>query len=154
MLSVAVSGLPQSLSEKDVRRVLRRVFRVTKKKEVGCVSVNCISDAKMKKLNKVYRGKNSTTDVLSFGGSGTKLGISFFKKLLPSLVPDPDFGDIFISPSYVKKNAKKQGILFKEEMLRMVAHGMLHLMGYDHASLAQEKKMFALQERALVSDLN
>ena len=144
MLSVAVSGLPQSLSEKDVRRVLRRVFRVTKKKEVGCVSVNCISDAKMKKLNKVYRGKNSTTDVLSFGGSG---------KLMPT-VPALDFGDIFISPTYVKKNAKKQGILFKEEMLRMVAHGMLHLMGYDHASLAQEKKMFALQERALVSDLN
>ena len=103
----------------------------------GSVSVNYIGDAKMQTLNKRYRGKNSTTDVLSFAAQE---GDDMF-------FPNDDLGDIFISVKQIERQAKEYGVPYKEEATRMVVHGVLHLLGYDHIKPRDAKKMFGLQEK-------
>lgn len=143
MITISTRGLPQGLTEKDLRKTLEEVFKATRKTPRGGVSITCVTDEQMASLNKTYRGKSKTTDVLSFHPS----------ELLP-VTTEKEWGDIFISPSYVRGEAKRRGIEFKEEMLRVSAHGMLHLMGYDHASESDETKMFTLQERAVARALD
>jgi len=89
-------------------------------------------------LNRKYRKKNKSTDVLSFS-SKEGFGVE----------DDSDWGDIFICVPIVEKQAKEQKISFKEECLRMIIHGVLHLAGYDHITKKEEKEMFGLQEKIL-----
>ncbi len=122
--------------------IVQSVLHVLQKqKRNGSVSVSLIGDTKMKSLNKQYRGKNTTTDVLSFAMED---GIS-----MPG---DTDFGDMFISIPQIKKQAKTHGISFKEEFTRMMVHGTLHLLGYDHMVKKEATIMFSLQEQ-YVADL-
>ena len=143
MMDVTTRGLPRGIAPREIKRAIRETFKVAKKTARGGVAVSCITDRRMTQLNRLYRHKNKSTDVLSF---------------LPAEgLPrkgDKDWGDIFISPAYVRGEAKRRGILFKEEVLRMTVHGMLHLLGYDHVTDAQETRMFGLQEKALARALN
>ena len=107
----------------------------------SCVSVNFVSEGVMRKMNKQYRGKDKATDVLSFavcdGKSAEFVGVG-------------DLGDIFLCASVIKKQAKEFGVAFEDGLFRVVVHGVLHLIGYDHEkSKKEEKKMFDLQEKIL-----
>ncbi len=109
-------------------------------KKKTTVSVSLVRDATIKKLNKSFRGKNSATDVLSF------IPLDICK------THNGFLGDIIISVDTAKKNAKEQEVAFKEELLRLSVHGVLHLLGYDHEFNAKKKdaaKMFALQEKIM-----
>ncbi len=98
------------------------------------VSVHAVGEKRMRTLNRLFRGLDRPTDVLSFPISDT-----------PNK-DDIDAGDIFICPTYIEKQAKRFNVPFQEEIDRMLIHGILHLRGYDHVTKAQAKKMFALQE--------
>jgi probable rRNA maturation factor len=89
------------------------------------VSISFVKKAEMKKLNRTYRKKDKPTDVLSFSMKEGRL-----------------LGDVVICPQVAKANAKKYGSSFRAELARLTAHGILHLLGYDHG-----KKMFDLQEK-------
>ncbi len=106
------------------------------------LSVVLTGDAQVRKLNRQYRGKDKTTDVLSFSlmegkrlnsGPGTK-------KVL---------GDVVISLPQAKRQAREAGKRLESEAALLLVHGILHLLGYDHGSRREEKRMFALQERIL-----
>lgn len=101
------------------------------------VSISFVSQAKMRELNKSYRGIGRATDVLSFSAlEGEKM---------PSV--DHSFvGDIVICPPYVRASAKKQKVPFAEELLRMFVHGAMHCLEFDHATKREEAKMIPLQE--------
>ena len=104
----------------------------------GTLSISLVGDRTIKKLNKAYMGKNRATDVLSFGV------LSSFKTSKKTL------GDIIISVDTAKHNAKVAGVTVREELIRLVVHGVLHLLGYDHeagAGKAASQKMFDLQEK-------
>lgn len=101
----------------------------------GAAEVAVISDEEMKKLNFQYRRKNKTTDVLSFA----------FKE--DKKIKTDFLGQIFISYRQIEKQAKECGVSIKEEFVRMLVHGLLHLIGYDHDTVLKEKKMFVLQEK-------
>jgi probable rRNA maturation factor len=61
--------------------------------------------------------------------------------------PEPGIlGDILISPLFARTQAQKAGHSFEHEIFILAAHGLLHLLGYDHQELDDEKEMFALQE--------
>ena len=103
------------------------------------LSIVLAGDAEVKKLNRFYRGKNKTTDVLSFPllegvvfPAGSKEGVVL--------------GDVVVSVPQTKRQALANGKSFKAELALLVVHGILHLLGYDHVTLAQEKKMFELQD--------
>ena len=122
----------QDILDHIVKRLSRnkalKNFRNLKKSEVTLVF---ISAPKMKAMNFKFRDKNYATDILSFQpGSADSLG------------------DLVLCPSVLKKQAKQNGHSFDFEILYMIIHGLLHLLGYDHEiSLAEEKKMFGIQDR-------
>ena len=84
-------------------------------------SVALISDDRMKQLNELFRGKDSTTDVLSFPHEPDEFD------------PDKDnLGDIVISVEQAQKQAAENGLTLEGEIKQLILHGLLHLCGYDH----------------------
>ena len=89
-----------------------------------------ISDENIKKMNRKYRKVNRITDVISF------------------LVDKNLFmGDIYISDLRPKKNAKKFGFSYEQEICYLVIHSILHLEGYTDYTPENKKKMFAKQDK-------
>ena len=75
----------------------------------------------IKKLNKVFRNKNKSTDILSF---------PFNKKIKFS--KNTYLGDIIISYNYLNKPKSQDSELFKQKTIKIFIHGFLHLLGFDH----------------------
>jgi len=141
MTHVEISGrIPSVLTRRGIQRAVADAFLASKYRGTGSVSVAFVTDETIKRLNRTWRGIAKPTDVLSF---------------IPGDVPgsgaEKIVGDLVISPAYVKRSSKKQGVPYREELLRVLVHGILHLRGFDHATLKDEKKMFGLQERILSS---
>jgi probable rRNA maturation factor len=105
------------------------------------LSIVLTGDGEVRKLNKLYRKKDKTTDVLSFPLlEGRRLSSGDGKIAL---------GDVVISVPQTKRQSVKMGKSFRDELALLLVHGILHLLGHDHATRAQEKKMFGLQDRLL-----
>ena len=92
------------------------------------------------KLNKEYRGIDRPTDVISFALEDS---IDEVKNDIRVL------GDIYISIDKVYEQAKEYGHSNLREICFLMIHGFLHLLGYDHMKLEDEKRMFAKQEEIL-----
>ena len=108
-----------------------------KKIEIG---LSLVGEAKIKELNKKYRGKNKVTDVLSFPLDEARL-----KKY--DILP---LGDIFICLPFAVKEAKRQSISLEKELAWLTVHGFLHLFGYDHEkSKTAAKNMLSIESRIL-----
>ena|SRR3989344_1203687 len=120
-----------------VGKTLARANLHKRQVELG---IQLVTPERSRELNVQYRQKDKPTDVLSFPLEETaleKYGI------LP-------LGDIFICPDVAVAQAAETGTPIKEEMARLVVHGLLHLLGYDHErSPEDEKKMIDLQEEIL-----
>lgn len=104
------------------------------------IAVAFVSDRRMRELNKFFRGKDSTTDVLSFPHEPDE----FEPVQSASLGPPHDdrdearalnfLGDIVISAEQAAKQASENGLSFEIEIKQLILHGLLHLCGYDHES--------------------
>jgi probable rRNA maturation factor len=96
------------------------------------LSVALVDDATMRALNREWRGKDRSTDVLAFplcdGEEGSR-------DLL---------GDVVIAVPTAARQAARRGRTVLDEMTTLLAHGLLHLLGHDHANAADERKMTAL----------
>jgi probable rRNA maturation factor len=86
----------------------------------GEVTVLLINDAAIRKLNRRYRGKNESTDVLSFPVDASITG------------PEKMAGDLAISVPAARRQAAEQGHALSTEIKVLILHGLLHLAGYDH----------------------
>ena len=96
------------------------------------LSIAFVGSEEIQKLNKKYRKKDKPTDVLSFEK------VSDFKD---------ECSEIIICPKVVKENAADSKLSFKKELSKVLIHGVLHALGYDHEiSPAEEARMFARQE--------
>jgi len=91
------------------------------------LTIAFVSDVKMRELNRFYRGKTTTTDVLSFLSE-------------PDEFEDNEnyLGDIVISLEQAEKQAKENNLKFETEIKQLILHGILHLCGYDHEADAGE----------------
>jgi probable rRNA maturation factor len=104
------------------------------------VSLTYVDDRGMRKLNREHRGKNMTTDVLSFPSSHEKGAF-------------PHLGDIVISLPTADKMAKKFGVSRRREVETLVIHGFLHLCGHDHETDGGEMMTLQAQlERELLDE--
>ncbi|MBK6749595.1 MAG: rRNA maturation RNase YbeY [Pyrinomonadaceae bacterium] len=84
-------------------------------------AIALINDSRMKQLNELFRGKKTTTDVLSFPHEPDEFE------------PDKDnLGDIVISVEQAQKQAAENGLTLEGEIKQLILHGLLHLCGYDH----------------------
>ena len=99
---------------------------------------------KVTSLNKTRRSRDGATDVLSFPVHDS---LRNHQEPLPPIV---DLGDIFICVPIAARQAADFGISLEEEILHLLIHGFLHLVGYDHeVSAEEERKMFRLEERLI-----
>ncbi|MCX7913874.1 MAG: rRNA maturation RNase YbeY [Thermodesulfovibrionales bacterium] len=111
------------------------------------VSVVFVNDRTIKRLNLIYRNTNKITDVLSFPQlpSIPCKHLSFNKKV-------PIFlGDIVINAHQAKRQALCSSSTFYGEITRLLIHGLLHLLGYDHEKNNYQKKKMFLAEAKLLS---
>lgn len=147
-MACLVNGAGKIISNQEMEKIVKKVFQFLKKKG-GDLSVNLVSEKKIRELNKQYRGKDRVTDVLSFPLS--EKGESLRPELRPrdKNEKENDLGDIFICEKQVKRQAKEYRVDEKEEFKRMLAHGVLHLLGFDHQKASEAKKMFNLQEKII-----
>lgn len=116
---------------------IEEVFKIIHKntKVNGSVEVNIVGDKEQKDLNFRYRGLKKTTDVLSFAWKEDKV------------IKTDYLGQIYISYPQISRQAKDLGIPAKEEFVRMLAHGFLHIIGHDHIEKKEAKVMFGIQEK-------
>lgn len=96
--------------------------------DVGGVSIAFLGPGRMRKLNKQYRRKNKATDVLSFA----EKEIPFEKFKIGQPKKHQGLGEIVVCLREVKKNARRENVEFTDELKRVLIHGALHLLGYDH----------------------
>jgi probable rRNA maturation factor len=100
------------------------------------LNVSFVDDDYMTELHIKWMDEPGTTDVLSF----------------PMDMPETPgeavtLGDIVISPVVAAEQASQQGHSIEQEIFILATHGLLHILGYDHADKAEEKTMFELQEK-------
>lgn len=105
--------------------------------EASGATVVFVSDRHMRGINRQWRGKKGTTDVLSFPAGDDQFD-------------NPDgsvLGDIVISVEQAAKQAKENGLTFDEELAQLILHGLLHLCGYDHETDRGEMNRLELRLR-------
>jgi probable rRNA maturation factor len=132
----AVSGAPSPVR---VRRLISKAARATRSRPRQ-VSVYFCGDRRIRSLNRRYRRRDRPTDVLAFptDGAGALLG------------------DIVISVPYATRQAQRRGERTAAELDRLLLHGYLHLLGFDHetdegrmdALEARLRRRFGIEERA------
>ncbi|HEX8068379.1 MAG TPA: rRNA maturation RNase YbeY [Pyrinomonadaceae bacterium] len=116
------------------RAFTARALKVVPAEGAG-VTVAFVSDRKMRELNRRWRGKGGTTDVLSFPA-----GQDEFEKRAGATL-----GDVVISLEQAARQAGAHGLTLDEEVAQLILHGLLHLCGYDHET--DDGEMNALELR-------
>lgn len=119
-----------------VRGVLRRTAQVPEvaarlPEGAPTVAVRLTGDSELRRLNREYAGDDSVTDVLSFEGSGAHVG------------------DLAISWPTAVRQAEAFGHEPKTELALLCVHGLLHLLGWDHATAAERTEMNRITRSAL-----
>lgn len=100
----------------------------------------------IQKYNSEFKKEHKPTDVLSFP---YHTNLQAGKKIVIRDLDDQNLGDIIISVPYVFANRKGLEGTFEERMDRMLVHGICHLLGYDHVTDVDYKKMIKLENRLL-----
>ena len=116
---IEINNLTTAVVDEDFLKKTAKIVIDGEKKKAIELSIALVRQARIRELNKRYRGENRVTDVLSFSYDGS--------------------GDIVICLGEVKKNAKRFGTTFKKELATCLIHGILHLSGYDHEKEAKPR---------------
>lgn len=110
------------------------------------VSVVVTGDEAVAELNERFRGKQGTTDVLSFAMSGGEVGEGGFVSPPSGM---NDLGEVIISYPQAKRQAEGLGHDTEDEIAFLTIHGVFHLLGYDHEIASEAELMRDLESRAL-----
>jgi probable rRNA maturation factor len=103
------------------------------------VTLLVADDAELKRLNARHRGRHRATDILSFS-------------YLPGArAPPSTIGELAVSLERARAQAQANGWSLRTELARLLAHGCVHLLGYDHATRAQDRAMRRIEERLLTA---
>jgi probable rRNA maturation factor len=120
-----------------LERAARTVLDLSGAQEAD-LTIVLVDDARIQALNRDFLAHDAPTDVLSF----------------PADEPDPEtgrryLGDVVISTRRAEEQARERGHAIEAEMQLLVVHGILHLLGHDHAEVREKERMWAAQARAL-----
>ena len=143
-MSVRVSGPPRGtrgLSRRRIQERARALLEALGEADAE-LSLALVDDATGAELNRAWRGRSGATDVLSFS-----LREGAHARHRGDLL-----GDVVITLSVARRQARELGHGLEDECLRLLIHGVLHLLGYDHARPAEARVMRA-KERALWREL-
>lgn len=135
------SGVP--VDEAQVLDLARFVLAQMRIHPLADLSILLVDEGVMERLHVQWMDEPGPTDVLSFP--------------MDELRPTPDgkdpapglLGDVVLCPAVAERQAATAGHSMQAELHLLTAHGILHLLGYDHAEPAQEREMFGLQDQLL-----
>ncbi|MEX2431011.1 MAG: rRNA maturation RNase YbeY, partial [Dehalococcoidia bacterium] len=137
-----------------VRRVADAALAVGDPQGAAGVSVVIADDETLRDLNARFRGFDYVTDVLSFGATGELLDPD-----APPPEPSPEFpeisgitpmlGEVVLSYPLAERQADEHNVAVEREVALLVVHGVLHLLGHDHAKQDEEATMKGLEAQAL-----
>ncbi len=111
----------------------------------GVVNVALVSDARVRGLNRQFRGLDKNTDVLSFGTDSPASSVSARTSLSPQTTHL--LGDIVIARGVARRQARRVGHAEATELRVLALHGLLHLLGYDHEDANDRGAMERLERR-------
>lgn len=142
-VDVAADGVRVALSRDRVATIARTVLRAERVRH-ALVSITFVDEQSIARINWKHLRHSGPTDVISFGLSREEPGA-------------PVVGDIYISPAVVRDHARRHGVLVRAELTRVVVHGVLHVLGYEHpeddgrASSPMWRRQESLVRRLLAS---
>lgn len=135
-VSVSADGVRSPLGRARIADVARVALRSEGVRH-ALVSITLLSPRAIAAMNRQHLSHEGPTDVISFG----------FERASRT---DPVVGDIYIAPQIAAANARSSGIPAREEIARLVVHGVLHVLGHDHPDEGREQStMWKRQERHL-----
>lgn len=116
----------------DVARGALQAERVSN----ALISITVLGDRAIAALNRRHLGHRGATDVISFG-------------FAPATADGPVVGDVYIGLEAARRNAAAAGVTLREELVRLVVHGVLHVLGHDHPEGDEriDSEMWKRQER-------
>lgn len=130
----------EKIAKKTLERIAEKVLEGERKASLN-LSIVLVGQARIKELNRMYRKKDKATDVLSF----------FYDNFAS---PDAGaMGEIIICPDKVKENAKEYKSSFSLELARVLIHGVLHILGYDHEAGAEKAEKMQRKEENYLSQI-
>lgn len=136
MISINFEIPLKELNKKDIKQLVLFVFKYLNLDSNPSISINICKSESVKEYNKKYRKQDSTTDVLSFRDE------------------ENNNHEILIDPLIVELNANEYKVSYKEELIRVIVHGVLHVLGFVHkSSLNNKENMFIVQEQIIKSYL-
>ena len=151
----------QGLLDEEAREMMQRCADAAQAAEGVdqplAVFISIVNDDEIQVINREQRGKDASTDVLSFptvnypegktaGSCGKLLRREYDPEIGACLI-----GDIIISMDHVRAQASEYGHSEQRESGYLITHGLFHLMGYDHMTDTDKPVMRAMEERALAS---
>ena len=134
-MDVSASGVRSPVAAARLADAARAALRAERVRN-ALLSVALIDRRAIARMNQKHIGHRGPTDVISF---------SFAR----ASARDPVIGDVYIAPDVARENATARGVSVREEMLRLVVHGTLHVLGHDHPDGATRERsaMWRKQER-------
>ncbi|MBI5641334.1 MAG: rRNA maturation RNase YbeY [Nitrospirae bacterium] len=138
-ISIKNSQRSINLDQRKIGRELGRALQLLGL-HTAELSVLLVNSRRMKHLNARYRGIDKVTDVLSFPMDGQLFH-----------APSVPLGDIVICIPKAVSQAREYGVSFHDELLRLMLHGLLHLIGYDHEKNSYQKIKMQRKERELLN---
>jgi probable rRNA maturation factor len=137
VVQVATEQVRIPVARARVQRAVESVLRAERVRDAQ-LSVTFVSDRRMAALNWRHLGHRGSTDVISF-------------VFVPVANGAPVTGDVYIAPAVARRNALAHGVGIREELLRLVVHGTLHVLGHDHPvdEARYTSPMWRRQERLL-----
>ena len=118
VVHVATEQVRIPVSRARVTRAVESVCRAERQRNAE-LSVTFVTDRRIARLNREHLAHHGPTDVISFG-------------FAPAAIGAPTTGDVYIAPGVARRNAMAHGSGVREELLRLVIHGTLHVLGHDH----------------------
>jgi len=134
-VEVATENARVPLSRQRIKDIARDVLRSERVRN-ALVSITFVDRRRITALNRRHLGRRAATDVIAFGFSRASAA-------------DPVVGDVYIAPEVARDNARARGIAARQEITRVVVHGLLHVLGFDHPDneAREQSPMWVRQER-------
>jgi probable rRNA maturation factor len=115
-MKIDIAGTRSQPERRAIQKLIRDVARAEHCPDLE-LSVVLVSNPQIRRLNRLFLGRNRVTDVMAFPISNRLLG------------------EIYVSRDQTRTQARRYKVSYREELLRLVLHGLLHLLGYTHRGM-------------------
>jgi len=139
--------VPPAVTEEELRALAAHVLAELNVNARAELAVTLLDEEAMEALHRQWMDLPGPTDVMSFPMDELRPGGGDDGE------PDGVLGDVVLCPAVARRQAASSGHSTADELLLLLTHGVLHLLGFDHAEEQQEKEMFDLQRTLLLTYL-